>query len=193
MHAADLLAHPQQGNGIILQWQTRFVFAVGKETYWNKVTVPWTITYTNIGGTVEPGESMLVATKREALEESGCKIEIIPALQTLYCTLEERQFTAYRLDDEYPPILIYNTTKLSVCVFIARCSSVPTPQQEVPALIFLPPSTIKGGLLGDIVHAGGILKEQIPRSIPRTAILRPWGSADLLATDLYRFQAIMRL
>ena len=192
MYTVDLLKHPHHGNGIILQWQNRFVFAVGKEQYWDKTTVPWTITYTNIGGRVEPGESMLAATKREALEESGCKIEIVPALQTLYCTLEERQFTLYYLEDEYPPILIYNTTKLSVCVYVAKSSIVPTPQREVPALLFLPPSGLQGGLLGDILQAGGLLKEQIKGSIPRTAALRPWGSADLLASDFPRFRAIMR-
>lgn len=192
MYATDLLQHSQQGNGIILQWQNRYVFAVGNEKYWNKTTIPWTITYTNIGGMVEPGESMLGATKREAFEESGCKIEIVPALQTLYCTLEEQKFTSYFLEDDYPPILIYNTTRLSVCVYIAQCSTVPTPLREVPALLFLPPSTLQGGLLEDILQAGGMLKEQSKGSIPRTVILRPWGSADLLATDFYRFRAIMR-
>jgi 8-oxo-dGTP pyrophosphatase MutT (NUDIX family) len=167
------------------------VFALGKEEYWNKTTLPWTITYTNIGGMVEPGESMLAATKREAFEESGCKVKIIPAPQTLHCILEERIYTSYQLKDEYPPILIYNTTNLSVCVYVAKCNTPPTPQREVPALLFLPPSILQGGLLRDILQAGGILKEQIKESIPQNVNLHPWGSADLLASDFNRFRTIM--
>ncbi len=192
MYASDLLEYEQKGNGIILLWQSRFVFAIGKESYWNKATTPWTITFTNIGGNVELGESMIEATKREAFEEIGCEIDLFPAPQTLYCILEAREFTTYALEDECPPILIYNTPKLSlsVCVYLAQTTTAPVPQHEVPALLLLPPSALHGGPLKQLIQDGGTLQEQVKGAIPYTAILQPWGSATLLATDFERFSSI---
>ena len=190
MYASELLEHNQKGNGVILQWEKRFVFAIGKERFWDKTTTPWAITFTNIGGKVELGESMLDATKREVFEETGCKVELLPAPQTLYCTLEDREFIQYHLEDKCPPILIYNTTGLSVCVYLARTVTIPIPQHEVPALLLLPPSSLHGGPLEHLLQSGSILKEQMPGTILRIATLRPWGSAALLATDFDRFDAI---
>ncbi|NIO21729.1 MAG: NUDIX domain-containing protein [Candidatus Aenigmarchaeota archaeon] len=192
MYASELLEYDQKGNGIILLWQNRFVFTIGKESYWNKATIPWTITFTNIGGNVELGESMIEATKREAFEEIGCEINLLPAPKTLYCILETREYTIYALRDECPPILIYNTPKLSmsVCVYLAQTTTIPVPQHEVPALLLLPPASLHGGPLEQLIQDGGTLQEQVKGTIPRTAILRPWGSAALLATDFDRFNSI---
>ncbi|MFQ6123800.1 MAG: NUDIX domain-containing protein [Candidatus Heimdallarchaeota archaeon] len=194
MYTTDLLEFDQKGNGVILLWERRFVFAIGKENYWNKATTPMIITFTNIGGKVELDESVIAATKREAFEEIGCEINLFPASQTLYCILKARDFTTYTLEDECPPILIYNTSKLSlsVCVYLAQTTTAPIPQHEIPALLFLPPSALNGGPLEQVIQIGGILQEQVKGTIPRTSILRPWGSAALLATDFDRFNSIAR-
>ncbi|MFX1536737.1 MAG: NUDIX domain-containing protein [Promethearchaeota archaeon] len=194
MYASDLFEYEQKGNGVILIWNKRFVFAVGKEFYWNKTTDPWTITYTNTGGHVEPKETMLEATKREVMEELECEVEILPSKRTLYCTLEDPKFTEHELRDAIPPLLIYNsaTIKMSVSVYLARVLTEPKPQREVPALVLLPPSLIGGGQLNELLNSGALLKEQVKGSIPRSANLRPFGSAELLAMYYDKFNAIAK-
>ncbi|MFX0095003.1 MAG: NUDIX domain-containing protein [Candidatus Hodarchaeota archaeon] len=192
MYASDLFEYKQKGNGVILIWRNRFVFAIGKDQYWDKTTDPWTITYTNTGGHVESQETVIEATRREVKEELGCNVEILPSEQTLYCSLEDRKFTKQKLNDTIPPLLIYNSAiiKMSVSVFFARILVEPKPHLEVPALLLLPPSLIGGGQLSELLNNGALLKEQVESSIPRSANLHPFGSAELLAVYYEKFNAI---
>jgi hypothetical protein len=189
MHVSDLLKYQQEGNGVILRWDNLFVFAVGKEDYWNKTKEPWIITYTNTGGYLEIGETRVEATKREVKEELGCDVELLPSDQTLYCDLEDPHFVSYTLDDVFTPLLIYNShvMELSVCVYLAQISSSPFPQREVPAILFLPPKLLHGGQLGDLLIHGCMIREQVKGYIPRSAIMKPFGSAKLLLNNWDKF------
>ena len=180
MYCEDLLQHDQKGTGILLMWKKKFVFAVSKRSFWDRTGLPWTIPYTNVGGTVEPGERVIDAARREALEEMNCEVELLPSPETLACFLGGPPVTHHQLDDECPPLLIYNTPGLSVCVYCARTTSAPVPCREVPALLLLPPSRVGGGLLHELLESGKI-REQVTGSIPRNAVASPWGSADLLS------------
>jgi 8-oxo-dGTP pyrophosphatase MutT (NUDIX family) len=190
--SSDLLKFDFKGNGVILIWENRFVFAIGKESYWDKSSEPWKITFTNVGGKVEAGETMLVATKREVLEELGCNVRIFPSERTLCCDLENPIFTEYELEDEVPPILIYNSEamKMSVCVYKARINDEPEPHQEVPALLFLNPSSIKGGELTELVLKGCTIKSQSFIDIPENVSFIPFGSAELMAKYYDKFNKV---
>jgi len=170
------------------------LFGVGKKAYWDKTTSPWTITYTNIGGHVESNESIIEATKREVLEEIGCSVELFSSDQTLYCDLEEPKLNSYELEDKIAPILVYNSRrmKMSVSVYLGCIQTEPNPQQEVPAILLLPHSLLGGGQLSGLLKSGAILKEQIEGFIPRFAILRPFGSAELLTNNYDKFIALKK-
>ena len=189
LYSSDLFRYDQKGNGVILIWEKRFLFVVGKEEYWEKTSIPWVITYTNTGGHVEPNETVMEATRREVMEELGCHVELLASDQSLYCDLEECNLISHELEDEISPILIYNSTtiKMSVSVYLGRIHTEPRPHQEVPALLFLPPSLLSGGQLTGLIKAGAILKEQVEGLIPRHAILKPFGSASLLAHNYHEF------
>jgi len=55
----------------------------------------------------------------------------------------------------------------------------------------MPPSPIQGGLCSELVQSGCIIKEQVGEQIPRDALLRPWGSADLLAAHFKNLDSIV--
>ena len=192
MLSSDLFKYKNKGNGVILIWKNRFVFALGKELYWNKNTEPWEITYTNVGGKVEPNETMLNSTKREVMEELNCKVILFPSNLTLFSNLERANIIEYHLDDEIPPLLIYNSDKMkmSVCVYKAQVIEEPEPHQEVPAILFLRPLNLKGGLLSELIKNGCSLKKQKNFEIPPNIIIRPFGSAELLANFYDKFDKI---
>jgi len=183
MFVSDLLKYAQLGNGVILKYKTRFLFTVGKKDYWKRDKGSYTITFTNTGGHVEEGESILTATRREVKEELGCEVDFQSATQTLYCNLESPKFQIYTLKDKITPILIYNSQemKMSVCVYLGHIFSLPEPKSEVPAILLLPPKLIHGGPLDQLLANGASIYEQIEKVIPKSAIMTPFGSAYLLA------------
>lgn len=191
MYSSALFQYEQKGNGVILIWNKKFLFAVGKEAYWDKTTSLWTITYTNIGGHVESRESMLEATKREVMEEIGCSVEFLSSDITLFCYLEDPKLANYKLEDKIAPILVYNSSrmKMSVSVYLGYVQTEPFPKQEVPAILLLPSSLLSGGHVNELEKSGALLKEQIKGIIPRSAILKPFGSAEVLANNFDKFIA----
>lgn len=182
MYTSDLLKYKSLGNGVILCDQGRLLFTVGKEAYWNR-NKDLTITYTNTGGHVESGETIIESTHREVQEELDCDVQLQSVERTLLCDLEDPIFTSYVLDDEITPILIYNSQilKISVCVYLGKLVSIPTPHSEIPAIIHITPHLISGGLLLDLLNKNCILQEQVQNRIPRNALMIPFGSAKILA------------
>ncbi len=182
MLVEELLLYKQQGNGVLIRWNDFFLFVLGKEEYWEKKRTHWEITYTNTGGHVEKNEDILDATRREVLEEIGCEVDLISSNQTLVCELENPIFSQYQLEDRTCPILIYNSRemKMSVCVYLGVISSNPIPKMEVPALILVPSSQIQGGKLSLLLREGAVMTTQGGRNIPKNAVLKPFGSADIV-------------
>lgn len=190
MEVLDLLKYPQKGNGVILKIDNNLLVAVGKESYWDKTTKPWTITYTNTGGHVEEGETIEEATEREVQEELGCEVTLLPSETTYYCGLENLVLTKIPIEDKLAPILIYNSSEMqmSVCVYLAEIVSDPYPQQEVPAIMYLSLSLLKGGQLETLLKKGCLIKEQKFNFIPRDAIMQPFGSINIIAENLDYFK-----
>ncbi|MFX0124626.1 MAG: NUDIX hydrolase [Candidatus Hodarchaeota archaeon] len=185
-----MLKYPQKGNGVILKIHNRLLVVVGKESYWDKTTKPWTITYTNTGGHVEEGETVEEATKREVQEELGCEVSFFTSETTYYCELENPKLIEFPIEDKLAPILVYNSSEIqmSVCVYLAEIVSDPVPQQEVPAIMLIPLSLLKGGQLKIMLEQDCVIKEQQGNFLPRDAIMRPFGSISIIVENLDSFK-----
>ena len=192
MYVSDLVKYQQEGNGVFLKWNNRFLVAVGNEKYWDKTKQPWIITYTSTGGHVEAGETREEAIRREVKEELGCEVELLSSDQTLFTSLEDPNLIPYTLNEDLNPILVYNSQniQMSVCVYLGRLLSPPIPQQEVPAIILLPSHLLQGGHLESLLKNGSIIKEQEENSIPRSAMMKPFGSTELLVKKWDDFMSI---
>ena len=188
----DLLKYPQKGNGVILKLNNRLIVVVGKESYWDKITKPWTITYTNTGGHVEANETIEESTKREVQEELGCEVTLLTSDITYYCDLEDPILTKIPIEDKLAPILVYNSSEIqmSVCVYLAEIVSDPFPQQEVPAIMYIPLYLLEGGRLRTMLKKGSLIKEQKIDFIPRDAIMRPFGSISIIAENIDYFKKV---
>ncbi len=192
LHSEELLSYKNRGNGVFICWKDSFLFAVGNEKYWQVTNDRLLITFTNTGGHVEKDETMIEATKREVLEELGCDITLLPADKTIICELENSTTILQELKDNLPPILIYNSKKMkmSVCVYLGIIESNPNPQMEVPALLLLPPSLLRGGNLKILLDEGAEIYIQDKRKIPENSLLKPFGSAKILVEHWEEFLSI---
>ena len=192
MYSSDLMKYETKGTGVIIVWEGKFLFVVGKKEYWNTTKSPIEITYTNTGGHVDPGETVLDATKREVREELGCDINLLSSSTSFYCELGSSKIDKYHLEDEIAPIIMYNSSemKMSVCVYLAYISQKPCPSAEVPAILLLPVAFLGGGHLSELLHQGVILIEQKEGIIPKNSYFRPFGSAQILADHWDRFSKI---
>jgi 8-oxo-dGTP pyrophosphatase MutT (NUDIX family) len=192
MYSSDLFQYNKKGTGVIIICRNRFLFAISNQEFWIKSRLNWEVTFTNTGGKVEVNETIIEATKREVMEELGCNVQLLSSNLTMYSNLDQMNLVNYKVADNLAPILVYNSDrrKISVSVFIGKINMEPHPKNEVPALLLLPPSFLNGGRLNVLIRRGAILKEQVEVKIPRNTILRPFGSAKILAHYLGRFLAL---
>jgi hypothetical protein len=192
MKTSDLMKYENKGTGVIIIWKERFLFVVGKKKFWNYDISPPVITFTNTGGHVNPGETVEEATKRETREELGCEVKLYTTTTSFSCELESSYIIQHQLKDKISPILIYNSSDMtmSVSAYLARISGKPVPSAEVPALILLPISLIQGGILKDLLNKGAILIEKQEGYIPRNAQFTPFGSAQIMVDHLEKFNTI---
>ena len=188
----ELLKYPQKGTGVILKMDSHLLVVVGKEIYWDKTTKPWTITYTNTGGHVEVGETIEEATKREVQEELDCDVTFFTSETTYYCELENPKLKRIPVKDKLAPVLVYNSSEIqmSVCVYLAEIISEPFPHQEVPAIMYIPLSLLKGGQLKTMLNRGCLIKEQKTNFLSRDAIMKPFGSINIIAANLDYFKKL---
>lgn len=174
------------GNGLIIKYNDKYVFAVGKEKFWKKEGNSLIITYTAAGGNVEDGETILESAYREGKEELGADILILSSEKTLVYDFRTKQKKIVMLDEEVRPCIIYNTTlngndDLSVCVYLAEVKDKPMPSMEVPALLLLNKEQVlekKVHQLKELLEQGAEIFEQRP--IPRYAEMETFGTASIL-------------
>ncbi|MFX1298213.1 MAG: NUDIX domain-containing protein [Promethearchaeota archaeon] len=172
------------GNGLIVRYKKKFLFAVGKEKFWRNKEGLLVITYTAVGGNLEREETFVESALREAREELGVEVTIKSAINTLFFDFETKEKKFVKLNETINPAIIYNkilpgNDKLAVCTFIAYLKNVPKPSMEVPALLLLKEEQLfEDKSLRTLLEEGAEILEQRP--IPRNAIMRPFGTAMIL-------------
>lgn len=182
-----IMKDSRQGTGLIIKYSGKYIFAVGKESFWQRNNKGLTITYTAVGGSVEPEEDFLKCAYREAEEELGTPVEIISSNESIFYDFETRRKKKVVLEESTAPWIIYNMSSgnqgLSVCVYIAKLKTAPKPLAEIPALILLTSKQVISNELKPLsvlLEEGAEIIEQ--RKIPRDALMMPFGSAEILKT-----------
>ena len=181
----------KQGVGLIIKYADRYLFAVGKESFWQQQnSQQLAITYSPVGGTREPNESFLECAYREAKEELGMNVRILKSKRSIFYDFETQKKEHINLEEErVTPWVVYskplaNKQGLAVCVYLAQLKKgSPKPSMEIPALILLTPRQVLNcgsQTLSALLKEGAEIIEQ--REIPRHAIIKPFGTAEILQT-----------
>ena len=185
MKSQDLLgASTRFGNGVIIHYRGRLLFAVGKEAFWKTEDGALTITYTGVGGKLEQGEGFVESTHREAVEELGTEVCLLSAKTTLVYDFDAHTKYFVALHDPVNPAIVYTKTlnerdTLGVCTYLATLNGEPKPSREVPALLLLSEEQLSEDItLTKLLENGALIIEQRP--IPRNAVMKPFGTATIL-------------
>jgi len=206
LHLTDLLEPGGHiTSGLILEHDGLYLFAVEPRFQWTQQNSHWTLRYIGIGGHQDPGETWAETVTREALEEAGCRIELMDAGPTQECLLDGRlQPLALVWNEPVRPWFVWRdcfdlpnrhgSGTVSVpflgLAFRARAILPLAPGAEIPALLGLRPAQITRSLthsttLDQLLAEGARLWEA--ELIPREATLRPTGTARFFAALLARY------
>jgi len=183
MKIKDLIPDKSKlGNGLIIKHKGKFLFALGKKKFWKKENGKLVITYTGVGGKLEEGEDFMNSSIREAKEEIDADILIKSSNKTLFFDFNKNTKKVVYLDEKIKPAIIYKRTneygKWFVCIYNCSLKSKPKPSSEIPAIMLLKQSQLKGGDIKELLKKGAKIIEK--EKIPREAILKPYGSAEIL-------------
>lgn len=177
----------RSGTGIIAKYNDRFVFAIGSNRFWTQEEVDLSITYTAIGGKVEEGETFVSAAIREAQEEANTEVDLIDSTKTLLWDFTTENCRIVRLKEKMiRPVIIYKRRSdymWVVYVFLSSFKTEPRPSMEVPALLLMHKNFLidkRYISVEEHIKRGNIILEQEKNTIPRDAILKPFGSAKII-------------
>jgi len=171
------------GNGLIIKYKGKFLFAIGKNKFWKKENGKLVITYTGVGGKLEKEENFIDSSIREAKEEIDSAISIKSDKKTLFYDFNKNSKKIIHLKEKIKPAIIYRKSneygRWFVCIYNCSLKSEPKPSSEIPALILLKKKQIyEEKSLKELLNEGAEIIEK--EKIPRNAILRPYGSAEIL-------------
>jgi len=135
------------GTGALIKQGENFVFALSKEKYWEEKEDITHLSFQNIGGAIEEGETPIQALEREAREEIGTEIKVKISKQTLV-SYEDINYS----ESKTSPLMIYTdenpgkpgdpeaegTWKLLGFLYKAQILEEPQPSSEIPAIIKIP-------------------------------------------------------
>jgi 8-oxo-dGTP pyrophosphatase MutT (NUDIX family) len=158
-----------------------------------------------VGGGQEPGETIWDCALREAHEEAGVAVDLVPAPVTRFFDHEARELVEVEhVEDELAPLLVERWERPNPDVpykpglptgpylygasFLARAGDAAELRPgDVRALLFLPPelwSSLDGATVADVSAAGAELLERAPVP-PQTRLwLHPYESFRLLVPML---------
>ena len=163
-----------------------------------------TVEITAIGGKRENSDPSLEAcAQREAYEEIGCRIRVIPSVETTVIRGPRENQRIKFSEDERPIALIFRhfntpahdpwhisgTQPGCVAVFLASLAGNPSPTGELPALIWLRPEQIlqtaqQDVRLRDLIATGAQLIDNNSPTLSQRVLVRMTDSQEALALGL---------
>lgn len=184
MKIKDLIpAKSRLGNGLIVKYKGKFLFVLGKKKFWKKENGRLIITYTAVGGKLEKEENFINSSIREAKEEIDSDISLKSSKKTLLFDFDKNEKKIISMNERIKPAIIYNKPSQDgrwfVCVYNCSLKSEPKPSSEICAIILLKKSQLnREKALKELIKEGAEIIEK--KHIPREAVLRPYGSAEIL-------------
>lgn len=170
------------GAGTLLFDRNRLVIEVRKPHKWERPPgKPLEIGIGSVGGSIEPGETILEAFHREANEEIGCPVEAVSSSITLLVTPDGvRELPDYAIEDIRPAIVweVGDPTFVVgsyVAVFRSRVLGDPQPG-DLPAILLshpelLPRIDTESMTVAQAVKAGAEVRSRIDIPSDGTLIL----------------------
>lgn len=156
-----------------------------------------------VGGGMEPGEDPWACALREAREELGVPVRLVPATRTFLHDIETDELRESRTDDAPAPFIVHRSPNPDpnkpfrpdlpsgpytyFCMFLAEFIGEPTafaPEDpDIAALVWMPlrtgalfgPTTTFADLTGASIAAGGPIADDARIHLMRTESLRVAG------------------
>ncbi|MFB6204443.1 MAG: NUDIX domain-containing protein [Candidatus Nanohaloarchaea archaeon] len=192
------------GVGAMILQGGKFLSVLEKKDYWDRGEIT-RISYQNVGGQVEEGESVYEALRREASEEIDCGLEIKDSQETVLTDVDG-SWRKVGLEEETSPVLVSREKHdgkpgrpdaegnwyLLGFLFRGEVKGTPEPSREVPAL-----ATLSEGLLKKreftkkqlVEEAGELIeKEPIPadaRFYPKFSMKQLLDYRDILPVERF--------
>jgi 8-oxo-dGTP pyrophosphatase MutT (NUDIX family) len=159
---------------------------------------------TGIGGAMEEEDGSLTAgALREAWEEMGCSVRLLPCDETIIVRGPNRVERIALHGQERPAAVVFrhygtpphqpwhpsNQGEICIVVFLAELSGEPHPAMELAALVWLRPEQL-GEVAGRdvamraLLDGGAELVERAEAPLPETAWMRLTDSQEALAVAL---------
>jgi 8-oxo-dGTP pyrophosphatase MutT (NUDIX family) len=159
---------------------------------------------TGIGGRLEPSDDSLIASvSREAQEELGCEVEVVPSPETIVVRGPGRVQRVELEGAERPTAVVFRRFRTPphapwhadhrgeahLVVFQAQLLGEPRPAAELPALAWLSPAHVVATAhhdlpLRQLLDGGAELIEHDAYHMPRTSWVRLTDSQEALAIAL---------
>jgi hypothetical protein len=159
---------------------------------------------TGIGGGMEEEDGSLTAgALREAREEMGCTVRLLPCDQTVVVRGPDRVERLSLYGEERPAAVVFrhhrtpphqpwhaeHQGEACIVVFLAELSGDPRPAMELPALMWLKPEQVVEAAARDVamrilMDAGAELMERAEAPLPKTAWVRLTDSQEALTLAL---------
>ncbi len=189
------------GTSLILRRGGRLLYGA-RPPRWDKDRL--VVQLTGIGGGLETYDASFTAgVQREAHEEIGAGVRLIPCSKTLVVRGVDQVETRTLAGEEYPCALVSRChgtpphqpwdesgdSGTWIVVFLAELQGEPQPSAEHPGLLWLSPAQVvqtarQDVLLRDLLDAGAVLLEREAGAMPDTAIGRLTDSQEALALAL---------
>jgi len=189
------------GTSLILRRGDRFLYGVRAPGAKGARQI---IELTGIGGALEDEDDSLTSgALREAWEETGCRVRVLPARDTIVVRGEHDIERVLLTGDERPAAVVFRRYRTPphqpwhedhqgetcLVVFGGEIDGQPWPAMELPALIWLKPGQVVETARQDVplsrlLDSGAELIESAPGLVARTAWARLTDSQEALVLAL---------